>query len=225
MFSGTLSRGRYARATAIRIGLYIAGHLVVVGVLWLMQNTHACSGEGCVAFTGMATAIFVLPAFYFLLIVSFIGISMRRMRDIGLPAALALAIPVLMLGDVLSGMTLASSVVTAFTHPNPLNRVPHFLTLALICIGFLCAVRGKDQTDREAVDRWGLAGALAFGIVTLNSIYAVFSFCHYIAGLLGGLAAMQTVRTIEVYWGQFGTLVLLIAMLALVILRQRSRPP
>ena len=226
MFSGAVSRGAYARAATIRIGLYAAGNLAVFGLLYGLDKTHACTSEGCMAFVDATSVIIVLPALYILLVLSLIGVSVRRVRDIGLPVWLAAAVPILMAGDQLFGMTLAINIVNAYTHPQNLHlgpvSVPRFLIMAMICIGFLCAARGKEEVGGGEAQRWGLPAALAFGIVTLSSIAAALSLAEYLGGLLDGLSAMQASREVSLYWSLLGTPALLLVCFVLAVRRQRN---
>lgn len=221
MFSGRMSRGAYARAVAIRIGLFVVGNVTVFLALWWMDKFNACRSEGCFAATGALTVFVVWPALYLLLVLSSIGITVRRMRDIGLPIWLAAAVPVLMLGDIINGMMLGVNISSAFTHLNLMSysSVPRFLIVAGICVLFLCVARSKDETERA--QHCGVAGALALGIVMLTSIGALLSFGDYLTSVLGGLDAMQTFGKLKLYYGLFGSPNLLLVMFVLFVRQQR----
>jgi uncharacterized membrane protein YhaH (DUF805 family) len=221
MLSGRLSRGAYARAVAIRIGLFVAATLAFPFLLYGLAKITNCSsiGGACGALA-FVVALYVKPTLYLLLVLSFIGITIRRVRDVGLPVWLAAAVPVLMLGDLKNGMLFDTKIINAFKHPDPFTyaSVPRLLIMAGICVGFLCVARSKDAVDAE---RWGLPGAFAFGIVVLSSIGALFSFGQYLTSLLGGLDAMQKFRNVELYEAIFGSPILLIAMFVVIARRQR----
>jgi hypothetical protein len=90
-----------------------------------------------------------------------------------------------------------------------------------VCIGFLCLIRGSDEAGSPGERRWGMAGALAFGIVTMAAIFAALNFIREIGAWLGGANATKFFLYLPYYYSLYGAPLLLIAMLAVVIWRER----
>jgi uncharacterized membrane protein YhaH (DUF805 family) len=224
MFAGRMSRGAYARAAAIRVGLFVAATLAFPFVLYAIIKGSGCAGIGgaCGA-VALVASFYIKPPLYLLLVLSFVGITVRRVRDIGLPVALAAAVPILMLGDVIFGMTYGAHWSLAFTFGAITRQIPRDLIMALMCIGFLCVARSKEEAEGGDGQRWGWAGAVAFGIVVLSSIGALESLVREIALVLMNTSSATLIYTITTYVSLAMAPVLLLAMFVLVA-RQQRRP-
>lgn len=221
MFSRPMSRGAYARAAGIRIGLFAAVTFAYPFALYAIVKSTHCGNDTCGA-VSLVVSMFAKPTIYLLFVLSFIGITIRRVRDIGIPVVLAAIVPALMLGDLMFGFTFGAPWSLGFVLGG-MAQAPRNLFMALVCIGFLCLARSQDEAGGE--QRWGMAGALAFGIVTLSSIFAVLSFCRDVGAWLGGVNTMQFFFQVMRYYSLYGTPVLLIVMFALVVWRQRPARP
>jgi uncharacterized membrane protein YhaH (DUF805 family) len=223
MFSGKLSRGAYARGAAIRIGLFVAVTLAYPFVLMTIVKGSHCGNDTCGALS-LVISLVAKPAIHLVFILSFIGITMRRVRDIGLPVALAAIVPVLMLGDLTAATAFGAPWSVGFVLGG-MAQAPRHLLMALVCIGFLCFARSGDGPDADRGQRWGMAGALAFGIVTTASIFAALNFIREIGAWLGGAYATKFFLYLPYYYSLIGTPLLLVAMFALVLWRQRPARP
>jgi uncharacterized membrane protein YhaH (DUF805 family) len=185
MFSGRLSRGEYARAAAMRFGLVIAGMLAIPAALYEINNSNqSCPAEFCGALPGILITFVVMPALYLGLILSLIGVTVRRLRDLELPVVLVVVVPALMLGDLMSAVTLDGFVFDTQTQ-NVFHPIPGNLLMALACVGFLCVARSETSTGEAGAGRWGVAGALALGVVTFASAFALFKFVSELAVAAG----------------------------------------
>jgi uncharacterized membrane protein YhaH (DUF805 family) len=225
MFAGRLSRGRYARATAVRIGLFVAATLAFPFLLYAIIKSSNCGGIGgaCGAL-GLVVSVYLKPPFYLLLVLSFIGITIRRVRDVGLPVALAAVVPVLMLGDVMFGMTFGGPWSLAFSFGVITQKLPSYLIMALMCIGFLCVAPSSDEGAGSGERRWGGAGALAFGIVVLSSLSALTTLAREVALLFISTSSIQLMTYVTMYVSLSMSPVLLLAMFVLIMRQQRRRP-
>jgi|HubBroStandDraft_6_1064221.scaffolds.fasta_scaffold511119_1 uncharacterized membrane protein YhaH (DUF805 family) len=222
MFAGRMSRGAYARAAAIRIGLFVAATVAFPFVLYAIIKSSNCAGIGgaCGALA-LVVSFYIKPPLYILLVLSFVGITVRRVRDIGLPVALAAAVPVLMLGDVIFGMTFGAHWSLAFTFGAITQQFPRDLIMALACIGFLCVARSQDEAAGGDGRRWGMPGAIALGIVVSNSIFALISLANEIALVLISANSVMPLTYTITYISLAMSPVLLIAMFVLVVRQQR----
>src|SRR5262245_61897272 len=96
-FSGYLDRKRFLLASLIRIGLYIASVFAFPFFLRMLLTTMRC-GDAC-GVVGILAATAVKPLVFVLFVFSFVGISLRRARDTGIPAWIGLFIPMLFAAD------------------------------------------------------------------------------------------------------------------------------
>jgi uncharacterized membrane protein YhaH (DUF805 family) len=228
MFAGRLSRGRYARAAAIRIGLFVAATLAFPLLLYAIIKSSNCGGIGgaCGALA-LVVSFYFKPPLYLIFVISFIGITVRRVRDVGLPVALAAAVPVLMLGDVMFGMTFGAPWSLAFSF-GVVKKFPTYLIMALMCIGFLCVAPSSDEAASGEAGggerRWGGAGALAFGIVVLSSLSALTALAREVAFLFISPSSVQFMTYVIMYVTLSMSPVLLFAMFVLIVRQQRRRP-
>lgn len=93
-FDGFIDRRTFLRAAALRLGLFIASVLVFPFLLMGLASISACArvGGACGA-VGLLGSMAFKPLAFVLLVFSFVGISMRRTRDVGMPGPLGLFIP------------------------------------------------------------------------------------------------------------------------------------
>jgi uncharacterized membrane protein YhaH (DUF805 family) len=222
MFSGTLARGAYARAAAIRIGAFFALSAAFPLLLdVIVSATYCASVGGACGALGILVWFYTKPLIYLFFALSFVRITVMRLRDIGLPVALAAAVPLLILGDGLFGMTFGAPWGLSFMLGSA-QEVPRNLTMALACVGFLCLMRSDPWPADEpgGAQGFGYAGALAFGIVTLAAGFASLSLCCDIGTWIGGTPASVFFTTTMRHYGLWGTPALLLVALSLMIWRQ-----
>jgi uncharacterized membrane protein YhaH (DUF805 family) len=220
MFAGTLSRGEYARAAAFRFGLFAAGVLAIPAASYVVDQSQYCPPDLCGPRAATLIAILVMPVFYLGLMISLIGITVRRLRDLGLTGALAAAIPILMFGDLLAALTLDGFVFDAYV-PNAVHPIPGNLVMALACVGWLCAARSDDESASDFAQRWGAVGALALVVLTLASIFALLKFLSEISMAIGGTWSDWAIAYAIFYSAALVAPVLLIVLFAIMALRER----
>jgi uncharacterized membrane protein YhaH (DUF805 family) len=139
MFAGTISRGDYTRAAAMRLGLFASGVLGIPVALYVLDRIQYCPPYFCGPLSATMITFYVMPVLYFGLLWSLIGISVGRLRDIGLPVALAAVLPMLMLGDLLAALTLDGFAFDSYTRA--VHPIPGNIVMALACVSFLCMAR------------------------------------------------------------------------------------
>jgi uncharacterized membrane protein YhaH (DUF805 family) len=215
MFAGTISRGDYTRAAAMRLGLFSSGVLAVPAALYALDRTQYCPPHLCGPMSATMITFYVMPVLYFGLLWSLIGISVRRLRDIGLPVALAAVLPMLMLGDLLAALTLDGFAFDSYTRA--VHPIPGNIVMALACVSFLCVARSENGDG--AARRWGRIGAVTLGIVTLASILALFKFISEAVMAFSGATPDRALVYAILYAGALIAPILLIASFALLGLR------
>ena len=97
-FHGYMGRQQFLLASALRIGLFLA---TIVGFPFLMRalaTASRCSADTCGA-VALVAAIAVKPLAFTVFVFSFVGISVRRARDAGVPGWIGLFIPLLFAFD------------------------------------------------------------------------------------------------------------------------------
>jgi uncharacterized membrane protein YhaH (DUF805 family) len=112
-FSGKMSRAAYARAAAIRVGLFVVVTLGYPFALAAIVKNSGCGNDTCGALS-LVISLVAKPAIYLVFVLSVIAITVRRVRDIGLPVALAAIVPVLMLGDLMTMMAFGAPWTVGF---------------------------------------------------------------------------------------------------------------
>lgn len=179
MFAGELSRGAYARAAAIRIVAFVALTVALpLALNAILSATDCARNTGACGAIALVVYFFLKPIIYLLFVLSFIRITVRRFRDLRLPAAIAIILPLLMLGDVMFGITMGAHWGVGFVlGAGP--QWPRYLFAALVCIAFLCLVPA-DPTGEERAGRWGVAGAIALGILVLMCVGAALKVAENI---------------------------------------------
>ena len=99
-FAGTMGRKWFLWASGLRIGLFLAS---VVGFPFFLMALFAITGCGRVG--GACSAVGVIgaaafkPLAFAIFVFSFVGISMRRARDAGVPGWIGLFVPLLFAAD------------------------------------------------------------------------------------------------------------------------------
>jgi uncharacterized membrane protein YhaH (DUF805 family) len=217
MFAGTLSRGAYARAAAIRIAAFIAMTAAFPFLLMAILKVSGCAGIGgaCGAL-GLVVAIYFKPVIYLAFVVSFVGITVRRVRDLSLPVALAAILPILMLGDAMFGVAMGAPWSVGFAL-GASGQWPRFLFASLLCIAFLCLLPATDKPGSE--NRWGVSGAVALGLLIAACIGAVIRLFQDFGPLFLSDTSFTTV--IRIY-ALYGTSAILVLLLTFVVWRHRN---
>ncbi len=171
-FGGRLGRKRFAWGAAIRLLLMAAGIIGFPYLVWIVGQYTACSriGGACGA-VALTTSMFGKPPIVMLFIFSFCGICLRRARDAGLPAAIGLVVPFLLLRDtsflVLAGAHWSFAMVAGVVSV----PVPFALIVSLLCIAVLCLLPSRDR-DAEALNPFGKAGYALLALIVAATIDA-----------------------------------------------------
>jgi uncharacterized membrane protein YhaH (DUF805 family) len=219
MFSGRLSRSDYARAAAPRLVVFAAGVAAIPAALYVLNRSQYCPPELCGPLAASLITFTVMPVLYIGLMVSLLGITIRRLRDIGLPPALAAVIPLLMLGDLLAALTLDGFVFDSYRH-QVAHPIPGNLIMALTCIGFLLVARGDREIGVEFTRRWGALGAIALGAVTLACVVALLKFSSEISMTFGGINSNEALAYAVLYAGALIMPTFVIALFGLLAYRE-----
>jgi uncharacterized membrane protein YhaH (DUF805 family) len=221
MFSGRLSRADYARGAAARFGLFACGILAIPAALYALNRSQYCPPEFCGPLAASVIAFLVMPVLYFGLMVSLFGITVRRLRDMGITVALAAVLPILMLGDLMAGLTLDGFVFDAYMR-NVVHPIPGNLLTALACVGLLCVARSDNEIGDDFARRWGVVGALAFGVVTLAGLFALLKFMSEISMAVGGVWSDWAFVYAIFYTAALIAPILLVVLSVLIALRERQ---
>jgi uncharacterized membrane protein YhaH (DUF805 family) len=220
MFSGRMSRGEFAGAAAARFGIFASGVLAIPALLYALDQSQYCPPEMCGPRAASLITFGIMPLLYIGLMVSLIGIVVRRLRDIGVPTALAAVIPLLMLGDVLAALTLDGFVFSSYMR-HAVHPIPGNLVMALACIAFLCVARGGDETGDAFSRRWGTLGVITLGVVTVVSVVALMKFLSEITMAFSGVVRADAVVYAMLYASALITPIIVIALLGAVAFRDR----
>ena len=180
MFRGRTDAATFAAAAgwvnALFVGITFAFPFLLYGLL----SISGCrsTGGACGAL-GLVLAIWIKPMIYIAYVLSFLGLAARRLRDAGLPAALAFGLFVLMLSDVQWGMVMGAPWSVGFRHrvrrrPSPiLDGGPRLRRRPCRCCRAWRAPRGADAGRR----RGGRRSLMSWrnGLIVLMMIVAVAS--------------------------------------------------
>ncbi|WP_088347558.1 MULTISPECIES: DUF805 domain-containing protein [Rhodomicrobium] len=208
-FYGSIGRRRFFWAATVRIGLFVAS---VAGFPFLLKAlaivTKCQSVGGACGALGLVASVAFKPLAFALLVFSFIGISVRRARDAGLPGWAGLFVPLLLAADqgflVLTGAPWSLAFISGAMGP----QVPRFLLLGLACIAFLCALPARETASGNS---FGAPGWIAFGLALFIAAHATLVILASIPAAFPAVIALGKVLA--------PTLPLLpMAMIALVIL-------
>jgi hypothetical protein len=159
-FGGLMDRRMFCRAAAPRLGLFFASVAP-----WLLMAIASASGYAPVLGEVGAMGLFVvtiilLPLAFALFIFSFVGISMRRTRDAGMPGPLGLLSPLLFASNF-PFLVHAGAPGGPFSKGVLFQSLPMASLLALYCIAILCAM--PPRYNRGA-NPFGVAGWVAFAL-------------------------------------------------------------
>jgi hypothetical protein len=222
MFAGHLADGPYTRAILTRVGLFVGATIALPFVLYGIAEISDCASiAGACGAVGLGVSMFGKPPIYLLFIASFIGITVRRLRDLGLPVSLAAIVPVMMLADFSFAVSFGAPWSMAFTI-GAIGGWPRHLFMALVCVAFLCLVPAGPNGSRKGRD-WGYAGVIAFCIVLLGAADAAFSIFRAISLFVYGVKAIIIVPAAMRYFSLYGLPAMLVASLTLVAWQHRWR--
>jgi len=215
-FYGVLARRRFLLAAALRIALFLASVVAFPHFLVAVAAVTDCHriGGACGA-VGVITAMAYKPLAFVLFVFSFIGISLRRTRDIGVPGWIGMFIPLLFAAD--------QTFFTMAGAPGSLPllmgaRAPSYALLGLACTAALCALPARDDGSGNP---FGRAGQIAFAL-------GLFVAAHAILAIVSSFpAAREVVSAARALLSTIGVLlpyamVSLVALLAWIAWRERD---
>jgi len=177
-FSGTLPAREYAWAVVWRIGIFVGVTLLFPLALFIAVKSTRCSIDTCGA-VALVYALLSKPIIYLIFALSFLPITVRRLRDAGLPLWYAAAIFVVLLADVRAGTAMGAlwsvNFVLGFV------KGPSFMLSALVCMAALCLM-GRDAGGAP-MQPWQRLLSIAFIVATMLALYAIAEFPYrYFAG-------------------------------------------
>lgn len=221
MFAGQMARGPYARAALVRIGLFSAATIAFPFVLYGIGQASNChSIAGACGAVGLVVSIGIKPLIYLVFIASFVGISIKRLRDLQLPLALIAVLPIMMLADFSFGVILGAPWSLGFVL-GAIGGWPRDLFAALVCIAFLCVT--PSAPEGIGARRWGYAGAAALGVLLLLTLGAVLSLIRGISLWFANFSVVLFSQSILKYYSLYGVPILFafVLLLGLVSWQQR----
>ncbi|WP_271894212.1 hypothetical protein [Candidatus Phyllobacterium onerii] len=173
-FTGYLNQRRFAYAAGLRIGLFVASILAFPFALYGLKFLTNCrSVDGTCGAVGLVGAMAFKPLVAYLFVLSFLGISLRRSRDAGLPAWIGLAIPLLLAADLNNLIVIGAPWSLAFSQGIGTSW-PRFAVQALACIFILCLLPSREPTSGTSFP-FGNAGKMAFALGLYISFFNVLS--------------------------------------------------
>lgn len=194
-FRGFLGRKRFARAAAIRVGLFAACLFGFPFILWAVgQLTNCRSVGGACGAVALMTSAAVKPLVSIVFVFSFVGIALRRARDAGLPAWIGLFIPLLLVADAGFLIFFGAHWSFAFSAGVLRGAAPLYVAVALICIAALSLLPSRD-TAPGSRNPFGPPGMLAFALGIAIAAFAAMNA----AALLPGLAPVLLPAT-RILW-------------------------
>jgi uncharacterized membrane protein YhaH (DUF805 family) len=144
-FPGRTDRTRFLIGAGIRIAFFIASVFAFPFMLYGIALASNCGlvGGACGA-VALIASMALKPLFFTAFVFSFVGLSVRRVRDAGFPAVLGLAIPLLMAADYRFGIFTGAHWSFAFSAGALFLRPPIFLAMALCAMLVLALLPSRE---------------------------------------------------------------------------------
>ena len=144
-FPGRTDRKRFLIGAVIRIALFVASVFAFPFILYGIALASNCGSVGgaCGAVALIASGA-LKPLFFVAFVYSFIGLSIRRTRDAGLPAAVGLVVPLLIAADYRFGIFMGAHWSFAFSSGVLFFRPPIFLAIALCAMLVLAVLPPRE---------------------------------------------------------------------------------
>lgn len=219
-FDGAIDRGAFLRASALRLGLFIAS---VVGFPFLLMAIVAASGcrgaGGACGALGLVVGTAFKPLAFILFVFSFVGISVRRARDAGMPGLVGLFIPLLFTSNYAFLIYAGAPWSVGFSAGVLYLTFPWASVLALYCIMILCVLPSRPPRDANP---FGAVGLIAFGLGSFIAVSAMLGFAISFAGVQPW--ALQLGRMMR-YPGQIAPLAMIVFAAALAWIAWQHRSP
>lgn len=181
-FTDFLGRKRFLWASLLRVGLFVGS---VFGfpffLLALATITNCRSVGGACGAIGVIGAMAFKPLAFVLFVFSFVGISMRRARDAGVPSWIGLFIPLLFAADYTFLVFTGTPWGFGFSAGVLRIPVPYYTLLALGCIAVLSALPPRADLSSNP---FGYAGWVALGLGIFVATFAAWGAALTLPGAL-----------------------------------------
>ncbi|MEQ1715157.1 MAG: hypothetical protein ABL907_04105 [Hyphomicrobium sp.] len=200
-FEGYLDRRGYAIGSMVRLALFAVSVLGFPLVMLALKAISKCGHDTCAA-VGLVGAMAFKPLAFALLTFSFVGISMRRVRDAGVPGWIGLFIPLLFMADSSFLVFYAAPWSFAFSSGQLGISTPLY---ALLAVGSVAILSVMPSRDGERGNPFGYIGWITFGLGIFIAIFAFLAFAFSIPGIASMIAPLAMV-------GFYGKQILLVPM-------------
>lgn len=165
--SGRLSPIDYAYWAVLATALFAVSMFGFPYFLSSLLRAMAC-GQAC-GVVGIGISASAKPLLFYGYVALLAAITVQRVRDLGLPAALGLFVPMMAIGDSAFGVYAGASWAFAFSYGVLSVGPPYFLAFTLACIAFLCVAPSQSLRYQS----WGAVSAVAAVAAIFLSVCAV----------------------------------------------------
>jgi hypothetical protein len=180
-FGGYIDHGKFARAAALRLGLFVASEFPYLLMAIASASGYANVGEVWAMGAFIVATIF-RPLAFSLFVFSFVGISMRRTRDAGVPGPAGLLIPLLFASSYLFLIYAGVPRSLPFSDGVLFQTFPRAALLALYCVAILCLMP-RRHVRGEIANPFGVAGWVTFGLGIPIAVNAMLDLVITFAGI------------------------------------------
>lgn len=179
-----LSGGRYAVAAGWRIGAFVAVSLALPSAMAGLSRALDCVGVkgGCWAVSALGGVV-GRPVILILLALLLVGPTVRRAKTLGLSAAIAAVVPLLLLLDWRFLTVLGSPWSISFDRGILNSQLPFFTILALALIVTLAIARTPSAVGDGLWGRHGIIGKLGWILAVVAALVGAASAILNIAWL------------------------------------------
>jgi uncharacterized membrane protein YhaH (DUF805 family) len=188
-FEGYLERRQYALASVLRLGLFAASVLGFPLFLLALKTVTKCGNDTCGA-VGLVSAMAFKPLAFALFTFSFVGVSIRRARDTGMPGWVGLFIPLLFMADYAFLVFSGAPWSFGFSAGQLSIPVPLYALLAIGCVAVLSTLPPRNGTR---LNPFGYAGWVALGLGSYIALFAVLAFAATVPGVSSAMVPLARV--------------------------------
>lgn len=230
MFSGTLSPAGYAGAALLRVVIYAAltagFPFITVGFIKAMGSP----GGGASGALAAVLGLYLKPLIHIAFALSLTRISVRRMRDIGGSAALALIVPFLVFADLGFGIAFGAFWGTTFALGILAMPKPWFLMTALACVIAL-SLAPSDSGPRAQLRGARGVEILAAALLAIVAYAAILNFLVVVGVMISPMAILGVLKVLVfldlrsylgAYWPAVPTAASLAVVIAALTLRRNA---
>jgi hypothetical protein len=182
-----IERGEYARKVVFRVGLLIALTMVFPWfTIWTVSLTTASNVSGASGALAVVIGAYLKPLIYLGVAVSLVRPSWGRAKMLGLPHSIALAVPILMLGDLPFGIAYGAFWGVGFSLGILAVSLPVMLIAAFILMVVLSTFR--EEGGHQAAQ--SVPYLVWMGCIYCLEFLAVVSLLKFLLPIVFGLGAM-----------------------------------